>query len=102
MPLAKVSFFFSIFFEFEFLTPFIAVTFLEKAVQLPGIKYIGEGEEGVVNSYGVVSTRKLSPLSEAWKLMKGDDTFLGKFGMEVSMHRNWQREMDGLITQVAY
>jgi len=79
-----------------------AVPFLEKVVQLPGVKYAGTASDEVVNSYGVVSTAKVSLPSETWKLVKGDSTFLGTFGLEVSMHRNWQRELDGLISQVAF
>ncbi|KIJ44122.1 hypothetical protein M422DRAFT_252616 [Sphaerobolus stellatus SS14] len=79
-----------------------AVRFLENVVQLPGITYAPSTSDAVVNSYGVVTTSKVTLAGEAWKLVKGDDTFLGKFGLEVSMHRNWQREMDGLISQVAF
>jgi catalase len=79
------------------------VTFLERAVQLPNIEYAAENDsEAVVNSYGVVTTRRLGGIREGWRLLKGDNTFLGQFGWELSRHRNWLREMDGLSDLVAY
>ena len=82
---------------------FVAVTFLEKTVQLPGITYASEGDpHAVVESYGVVTTRKLTPGSEIMRLVRGESSFLSKFGLEVSEHKNWKRELDGLAMQVAF
>lgn len=72
-------------------------------MQLPGITYVSEEDSGaVVESYGVVTTRKLTPGSEMLRLVRGDDSFLAKFGLQVSEHKNWQRELEGLARQVAF
>ncbi|KAF8507251.1 catalase-like domain-containing protein [Gautieria morchelliformis] len=80
------------------------VGFLQRAVELPGVRFASKGDEGdlgkVVDSYGVVTTLE----REAERLVKGDDSesFLSRFKMEVSAHRNWQRELDGLVQGVAF
>lgn len=72
-------------------------------MQLPGIQYPIEGSgEEVIDSYGVITTKKLSLTKEAFRLVKGDATFVGKFGLAVAMHRNFQRETDGLAGRVSY
>ncbi|GJJ12176.1 hypothetical protein Clacol_006417 [Clathrus columnatus] len=79
------------------------IAFLRDVVQLPGISYAVEGSnESVVDSYGVVTTNKLSLTRETFRLAKGDTTFIGKFGLTVSMHRNFQRELDGLVARVPF
>ncbi|KAF8520224.1 catalase [Hysterangium stoloniferum] len=77
-----------------------AVTLLEKAVQLPNIKVAPEGSNAVIDNYGVVTTRLSG--SDAIRLIDRDETFLGKFELALSKHRNYQRELDGLVEQVAY
>lgn len=80
-----------------------AIEFLRGPVNLPGIHYASEGSgDSVVDSYGVVTTRHLTLTGEGFKLVKGDTTFAGKFGLAVAMHRNYQRETDGLAAQVAF
>jgi catalase len=60
--------------------------------------------ESVLNSYGVITSVKhdFSGLSEAVSIVKDSTNFLGQFFYAVSQHRNWDRELDGLISQVAY
>lgn len=60
--------------------------------------------ENVVNWYGVVTASKPSD-SENWlsgkvQLVKGAKGFLENYFYEISMHKNWDRELDGLADQV--
>jgi catalase len=63
-----------------------------------------ENTSEVRDSYGVVTLREAKPDSfgEVVNVAKGAKGFLEKFIYNVSMHRCWQRELDGLITSVAY
>ncbi|KAI9660017.1 MAG: catalase A [Bathelium mastoideum] len=80
-----------------------AVSFLRDAVLLPqGVK-LSYGED-LTNSYGVVTAVKTQPehLREVVKMAKGAANFVDAFFFEISQHRNWERELDGLAEQVAY
>ncbi|KEY72471.1 hypothetical protein S7711_05146 [Stachybotrys chartarum IBT 7711] len=79
-----------------------AVDLVNKAVQLPEVQTSADNE--VRESYGVVTLRKIAPesLSEVVDVVKNDRGFLERFVVSLSSHRNWQRELDGLSTQVAY
>jgi catalase len=79
-----------------------AVDLVNKAVQLPEVQTSSDGD--VRESYGVVTLRKVAPdsLSEVIDVAKNDSGFLERFVVALSSHRNWQRELDGLSTQVAY
>lgn len=80
-----------------------AVSFVRQAVELPELKFSNEGGE-VVESYGVVTVGKVE--DGGWKekveMAKGATDFLGSYFYAISMHKNFQREMDGLSTSVAY
>jgi catalase len=59
----------------------------------------------VTVSYGVVTASKISSLLTAMDVLRisGDDKgFLSEFAYEISKHRCFRREMDGLNTQVAF
>ena len=58
----------------------------------------------VTNSYGVVTLGNVQPESfkEGLKMAKGAKDFLDNYTFEISQHRNWQRELDGLSVMVAY
>jgi catalase len=79
-----------------------AVKLLEMAFQLPGVQMSSDSE--AVESYGVVTLRQPKPeaLKEVVEVVKGAKGFLEKFVVNVSNHRCWQRELDGLSTMVAY
>ena len=55
-------------------------------------------------SYGVVTMSDAKPesLGEVADVVKGAKGFLEKFVYEISQHRCWQRELDGLSAMVAY
>lgn len=79
-----------------------AVELLHAAFQLPGVQ-LASGAEAV-ESYGVVTLGKVEPDSfgESFTIVKEGAGFVGKFLYSISQHRNWDRELDGLSTQVAY
>jgi len=60
----------------------------------------------VVDSYGVVTAGGLgdgpSSIKETLKIAKGAKNFLDVFVWNISQHRNWQRELDGLTQMVAF
>ena len=58
----------------------------------------------VTNSYGVVTVGKVQPESfkEGLQMAKGAKDFLDNYTYEISQHKNWQRELDGLSVMVAY
>jgi catalase len=60
---------------------------------------------GAVESYGVVTTSKLHEpegLREGVKIVKGAADFLGKFFYQISQHRNYARELDGLTAGIPF
>ena len=64
----------------------------------------GQADEATV-SYGVVTTPKITFLSTVvgvTKISKDESRFLSQFTYEISKHRCFQRELDGLNTQVAF
>ncbi|KAM0246134.1 hypothetical protein ACHAP5_004916 [Fusarium lateritium] len=81
-----------------------AVDLINKAIQLPEVALSSTDGSGVVDSYGVVTLKNASPdsLKEIVTVASDAKGFLEKFVYNISQHRNWQRELDGLSTQVAY
>ncbi|EON69022.1 catalase-1 [Coniosporium apollinis CBS 100218] len=79
-----------------------AVSFVKDACALPGVLFSSSGD--VVESYGVVTASKVEPNSfkEAIKMAKGAKDFIDAYTFAISQHRNWDREMEGLSTMVAY
>lgn len=61
--------------------------------------------DNVVTSYGVVTTGKYSVASMAHDILKispGPEGFMSNFAFEISKHRCWDRETDGLVSKVAF
>jgi len=79
-----------------------AVELVRKATALDELSFSAGGE--VVNSYGVVTAAKADPqgLKEIVSMAKTAKSFIEVYAHEIAMHRNWDRELDGLNTQVAY
>ncbi|KAI0200752.1 catalase [Astrocystis sublimbata] len=79
-----------------------AVKLLEHAISLPEIKMSDDGT--TIESYGVVTIGKISPdsLKGAVNILKEGTDFVQQFWYQISQHKNFSREMDGLSTQVAY
>ncbi|KAF3075648.1 hypothetical protein CFAM422_002432 [Trichoderma lentiforme] len=78
------------------------VLLVEKALQLPTVVTSSDNE--AVESYGVVTLKSVHPerLGEMVSAAKNAKGFLDKFVYAISVHRCWEREIDGLSTMVAY
>lgn len=65
----------------------------------------GKGDE-VVDSYGVVTAGGLGSgpdsFKEGLKMARGAKHFLNAYAYNISQHRNFKRELDGLTSMVAY
>lgn len=81
-----------------------AVQFLNKAIQLDEVSLSSDSNTDVVESYGVVTLKSVQPesLKEVVNVAKNAKGFLEQFIYQMSQHRCWQRELDGLNTMVAY
>jgi len=83
-----------------------AVAFLREAVQLPGVSFAQNiNSNDVVSSYGVVTAGKYdagSAAADTLKIAQGAKGFVSNFAYEVSQHRCYAREADGLTEKVAY
>lgn len=79
-----------------------AIELLQMALPLPGVQLSGGAE--AVESYGVVTLGQASPESfgETITIAKEAKHFVDKFFFQISQHRNWDRELDGLSAMVAY
>ncbi|KAK3368791.1 catalase 1 [Podospora didyma] len=79
-----------------------AADLVHKVIGLPEITVSISGD--VHESYGVVTIGTIKPenFSEAVTIAKGSAGFLENFFYAIAQHRNWDRELDGLNTQVAY
>lgn len=78
-----------------------AVELVRYACAVDEMKFAAQDSTDVVDSYGVVTSNSAGKL-ESLKIMKGSESFVGLFAWNISQHRNWQRELDGLTSLVAY
>ncbi|KAL4939676.1 hypothetical protein BDV06DRAFT_198365 [Aspergillus oleicola] len=70
-----------------------------------GVEVAGADAKEPVEWYGVVTARgpeSAESLSEGWKILKDAPDFVSKFFYQISQHRNWKRELDGLASTVAF
>ncbi len=85
---------------------YVGVAFLKEAVVLPGIAFTENvNSEHVTNSYGVVTTGTIGVGTidaDTLKLGQEEKGFLSVFAYEVSKHRCFERESEGLTSKVAY
>ncbi|KAK5627799.1 hypothetical protein RRF57_003514 [Xylaria bambusicola] len=79
-----------------------AVQLLSHAIALPEIQ-LSKGDKAV-ESYGVVTIGKISPdsLKGAVTIAKEGTGFVQKFWYQIAQHKNFDRELEGLNSQVAY
>ena len=82
------------------------VAFLREAAQLPGVHFAPDlNSDKVTISYGVVTAGKYdvgSAAADALSIRQGEKGFISSFAYELSKHRCYERESDGLASQVAY
>lgn len=76
------------------------------ALGLPEIKINSSLDSGeIVSSYGIVTTGKYdfpSALVDALTISPGHKGFVSNFAFEMSKHRCYERELDGLTSKIAY
>ncbi|TWU78577.1 hypothetical protein ED733_003956 [Metarhizium rileyi] len=79
-----------------------AVELVKNAIQLEDVAMSRDSD--AILSYGVATLRDPRPegLMEVVQATKNAKNFLDKFVYSVSQHRCWERELEGLSTQVAY
>jgi catalase len=81
------------------------VQLVKMACEVQGMLF-SQGESGeVVDCYGVVTAAGVgrpTGVTEALKMAKGAKNFLDAYAFNVSQHRNFKRELDGLTSMVAY
>ncbi|RPB25228.1 catalase-domain-containing protein [Terfezia boudieri ATCC MYA-4762] len=86
-----------------------AVRFLGEALggDVIGKVQISSMDGKVVSSYGIVTKSVYSGDEEQewwqkWKIARDEISFVSAFFYEISLHRNWQRDLDGLPNLVAF
>lgn len=82
-----------------------AVTFLQQSVMLPGIELaIDQNSSKIVDSYGVTTLAKYESgsIKESITMVKDAADFMSAFAFNISKHRIFERELDGLESKVAY
>jgi len=83
------------------------VGFVQRAFRdIPDLKFASNFDsDEVVTSYGVVTMGKYgvaSAVVDALSLTPGAKGFVSNFGYQISKHRCYERELDGLINRVCY
>ena len=93
-----------------------AVSLVREAVGVEGMVFATaeSGSADVVDSYGVVTAGGvgegvgqegdglIEKAKNTLKMAKGAKNFLDAYAWNIAMHRNWQRELDGLTDLMAY
>jgi len=72
---------------------------------VPSLQFATPNEPNVVESYGVVTVggkQKPESFSEGFKILKDAKDFVGQFFYQISQHRNFKRELEGLHATVAF
>ncbi|EPQ62743.1 BgtA-21263 [Blumeria graminis f. sp. tritici] len=80
-----------------------AVKLVEKACSVSGMNFSRNSE--VVDSYGVVTVENVEgpgTLGALVQLTGDGKSFVETYALSISRHRNFQRELDGLTSMVAY
>jgi len=82
------------------------VKLVQEACGIAGMMFSAEKGGDVVDSYGVVTAGGVgdgvSSISEGLKMLKGAKNFMDAYAYNISQHRNFKRELDGLTGMVAY
>ena len=80
------------------------VELVKMACEVKGMEFSALGSGDVVESYGVVTAGMTKPESfrEGVRMVKGAKDFVDAYLFSISQHRNFDREMDGLSSMVAY
>lgn len=81
-----------------------AVKLVQVACGVDGMAFSTNAD--VTDSYGVVTAGGIDAgsgsVSDGLKMLKGAKNFLDAYAFNISQHRNFKRELDGLTSMVAY
>ena len=75
------------------------VDVIRNAIKISSIQLHSNDTDDVMTSYGVVTTGKYSitkAAADAFSIMSDRKGFAGSFAFEISKHRCYERELDGL------
>ncbi|KAK2460639.1 hypothetical protein APHAL10511_007109 [Amanita phalloides] len=75
------------------------------ALQIPVVKVQESKTDEVITSYGVVTTgvcNVASAVTDVLRIAPGPAGFVSNFAYEISKHRCYDRELDGLVARMAY
>ena len=80
------------------------VELVQMACSVEGVRFSDKGSLDVVDSYGVVTAGVAKPgnFKEAINMVKGAKDFIDVYTLNISQHKNFDREMDGLAEMVAF
>ncbi len=81
-----------------------AVELVKMACGVEGMNFSEKGSHDVVESYGVVTAGAAKPESfkEAINMVQGAKDFIDVYTFNISQHKNFDREMDGIAEMVAF
>ncbi|KAK9242122.1 catalase-like domain-containing protein [Lipomyces tetrasporus] len=82
-----------------------AVGLVQQVLAGVDLQFAMTASAGVMESYGVVTSagpQKPKSFKEGFQILKDSTDFVGKFFFEISKHRNYKRELDGLAATVAF
>ena len=81
-----------------------ALKLVKIACDVEGMKFSSQGSEEIVDSYGVVTAGQAKPESsrQTLILIKGSKDLVEAYAFAISQHKNFDRELDGLSSMVAY
>lgn len=81
-----------------------AVELVKMACGVEGMNFSEKGSYDVVESYGVVTAGAAKPESfkEAINMVQGAKDFIDVYTFNISQHKNFDREMDGIAEMVAF
>jgi catalase len=83
----------------------VGVSVVKRALALPDVKLKErERSDEVISHYGVVTTGvyNITSVTDVLQIAPGPKGFVSNFAYEISKHRCYDRELDGLTAQVAY
>ncbi|KAL3423350.1 catalase a [Phlyctema vagabunda] len=85
-----------------------AVALVQEACGVAGMAFSTTSNSEITDSYGVVTAGGIGASSgeggvkEGLRMVKGAKSFLDAYAFNISQHRNFKRELDGLTAMVAY
>jgi len=79
-------------------------TFVREAINLPSVKVASGSGDDVVSSYGVVTASSWGASAVASEVLTigANNGFASQFAHEISKHRCYDRELDGLTAMIPY